>query len=134
MVKTKDQVYIIVTVAVTGSLLYFYFDPSFYEFFPSCPFHTLTGLYCPGCGSQRAFHALLHGEVASALGYNVLFMLFLPLVIYSAGVTLNNIFTKRTFHQHIFRSQLFTLTTLAVVVLFWILRNIPIETFTWLAP
>ena len=134
MVKTKDQVYIIFTVAVIGSLLYFYFDPSFHEFFPSCPFHTFTGLYCPGCGSQRAFHALLNGDITSALGYNMLFVLFLPFMLYSAGVTVNNIFRKQKIRQQIFRSQSFTLATLAVVLLFWILRNIQIAPFAWLAP
>ena len=134
MVKTKDQVYIIFTVAVIGSLLYFYFDPSFHEFFPSCPFHTFTGLYCPGCGSQRAFHALLNGDITLALGYNMLFVLFLPFMLYSAGVTVNNIFRKQKIRQQIFRSQSFTLATLAVVLLFWILRNIQIAPFAWLAP
>ena len=134
MVKSKDQVYIIFTVAVIGSLLYFYFDPSFNEFFPSCPFHTFTGLYCPGCGSQRAFHALLNGDITLALGYNMLFVLFLPFMLYSAGVTVNNIFRKQKIRQQIFRSQSFTLATLAVVLLFWILRNIQIAPFAWLAP
>ena len=134
MVKTKDQVYIIFTVAVIGSLLYFYFDPSFHEFFPSCPFHTFTGLYCPGCGSQRAFHALLNGDITLALGYNMLFVLFLPFMLYSAGVTVNNIFRKQKIRQQIFRSQSFTFATLAVVLLFWILRNIQLAPFAWLAP
>jgi hypothetical protein len=134
MVKSKDQVYIIFTVAVIGSLLYFYFDPSFHEFFPSCPFHTFTGLYCPGCGSQRAFHALLNGDITLALGYNMLFVLFLPFMLYSAGVTVNNIFRKQKIRQQIFRSQSFTFATLAVVLLFWILRNIQLAPFAWLAP
>ena len=33
---------------------------------PVCAFKYLTGYDCPGCGSQRAFHALLHGRVAEA--------------------------------------------------------------------
>ena len=38
--------------------------------YPRCMFRQLTGLDCPGCGSQRAIHALLHGHVAEAWGYN----------------------------------------------------------------
>jgi len=28
--------------------------------FPSCVFHTLTGLWCPGCGLTRAADGLAH--------------------------------------------------------------------------
>jgi hypothetical protein len=42
-----------------------------------CPFHRLTGLWCPGCGLTRGTRALLHGHVQQALGYN----LFLPVVV-----------------------------------------------------
>lgn len=37
-----------------------------------CPFRTVTGLLCPGCGSGRALHHLLHGEVGLALAHNPL--------------------------------------------------------------
>jgi hypothetical protein len=37
-----------------------------------CPFHRLTGGWCPGCGSSRAVDLLLHGHVTSSLSYNVL--------------------------------------------------------------
>lgn len=32
-----------------------------------CPVHGLTGWWCPGCGSTRAVHALVHGDVALSL-------------------------------------------------------------------
>jgi hypothetical protein len=35
--------------AAAASTVLFAFDPSRAEFYPPCPFHTLTGLYCPGC-------------------------------------------------------------------------------------
>ena len=50
---------------------------------PRCPVHQLTGLWCPGCGSQRALHALLHGHVGAAIGLNVLMMCALPLLAYA---------------------------------------------------
>ncbi|RZA12021.1 MAG: DUF2752 domain-containing protein, partial [Lysobacteraceae bacterium] len=28
-------------------------DPNSSHVLPPCPFHALTGLYCPGCGSTR---------------------------------------------------------------------------------
>jgi hypothetical protein len=36
-----------------------------------CPFHVLTGLWCPGCGGLRATHDLLHGDVWASLTSNV---------------------------------------------------------------
>lgn len=44
---------------------------------PPCPFHALTGWWCPGCGMTRAAHHLLRGDVTGALRYNAL----LPLVV-----------------------------------------------------
>src|SRR5690606_32381537 len=32
-----------------------------------CPVHGVTGGFCPGCGSTRAVHELLHGDVAGSL-------------------------------------------------------------------
>ena len=43
-------------------------------------FLTLTGWECPGCGSQRAIHALLHGQLGQAWHYNALLLFELPLV------------------------------------------------------
>jgi hypothetical protein len=49
---------------------------------PACPWHALTGLDCPGCGSTRAGMALLRGDVGTALSHNVVFVLgVLPLLV-----------------------------------------------------
>jgi hypothetical protein len=47
-------------------------DPSEPGHYPVCPVLRLTGLYCPGCGGLRSVHALVHGDVAAALGMNAL--------------------------------------------------------------
>ncbi|MCM1109265.1 MAG: DUF2752 domain-containing protein [Clostridium sp.] len=41
----------------------------------------ITGLQCPGCGSQRAVHSLLHADLRAAWGYNALLVAFLPFVL-----------------------------------------------------
>ena len=51
---------IVLTAAI---FLYSEFDPAGSVFWPKCPFHLLTGLECPGCGSQRAVHSLLNGDL-----------------------------------------------------------------------
>lgn len=48
---------------------------------PKCLFHELTGLECPGCGSQRMLHALLHGNIIEAWHYNALFVAMIPILI-----------------------------------------------------
>jgi Protein of unknown function (DUF2752) len=50
--------------------------------YPACPFHALTGWWCPGCGSLRALHAVAHGDLATAVARNVL---LLPVLAYLAA-------------------------------------------------
>ena len=70
----------IVLVAVAAVVLYV-FDPSEYVLMPKCPFKMLTGLDCPGCGFQRAMHALLHGHVAEAIRFNVFLVVAVPYLL-----------------------------------------------------
>jgi hypothetical protein len=55
------------TTAYVGTV-----DPNQSGHYPTCPFLFLTGRYCPGCGSLRAVHALVHGDLGAAIGLNVL--------------------------------------------------------------
>lgn len=66
----------------TLAFLAFYFmvDPA-WKFMPRCPVYHLTGLKCPGCGTQRALHALLHGDFAAAWGFNPALILSIPLLL-----------------------------------------------------
>lgn len=45
-----------------------------------CPFRLATGLYCPGCGSIRAFTQLARGNLAGAARHNIFALLFSPLL------------------------------------------------------
>ncbi len=63
---------------VAGGLAFVYsFNPSTHGFYPTCLFHQLTGLNCPGCGATRSLYALLHGNLSIALRDNALFVLSL---------------------------------------------------------
>lgn len=119
---------------LTLGLVYFFFNPMQYTFFPECPFYELTGLYCPGCGSQRAFHALLHGHLLQAAGFNLLAILFLPLIVYPAIVWTGNAFFHKKWKQKILYATWLPKAVLIAVVLFWLMRNLPIASFRWLAP
>lgn len=59
-----------------------FFDPSEGSFpFPRCPFKWLTGWDCPGCGSTRALHSLLHGRIGEALEFNAALVAGVPLAV-----------------------------------------------------
>lgn len=64
-----------------AAMLYAEFNPAEWGFFPRCLFRSATGWQCPGCGSQRALHQLLHGNLAAAFRFNAYLVLMLPLTV-----------------------------------------------------
>jgi hypothetical protein len=114
-----------------GVWLYHKFNPLEYAFFPPCPFYVTTDLYCPGCGSQRAFHALLHGDILGALQHNLLIMLAFLVMLYKVYLLWSK---KSNTSSNILYKNSTPWFILIVVIGFWILRNIPVEPFTYLAP
>ena len=65
--------------------IYYLYDPVASQWTPKCPFKLVTGLQCPGCGIQRALHALLQGRFLDAIHYNY-FLLFSGPYIISFGI------------------------------------------------
>jgi hypothetical protein len=115
------------------AVLFFVLDPNQHQIFPKCMFYSISGAYCPGCGSQRALHNLLHLNFAGVVANNFLFIpagLFIlyhylhPLLNRSFGLRLPNLFYQKNTPWVVF----------AVVILFWILRNLPYYPFSVLAP
>ena len=100
------------------------FNPASAWFFPPCPFRALTGYLCPGCGTLRALHELLQGHVAAAFKLNPLMMLLLPYVGYGGASEIGELVRGRPLPALFLRPVLIWLL-LAVILLFWILRNIP---------
>jgi Protein of unknown function (DUF2752) len=125
--------YAVAAAVASALVMLFVWNPATTKIFPPCPFHALTGYHCPGCGSLRATHRLLHGEVWSAFRMNPLMVLSLPLLGYAflsskwRGLRLAWIdrFTRRS---------LWPLMILVVLVLYWVLRNLPFIPFSLLAP
>jgi uncharacterized protein DUF2752 len=103
----------------------FFLDPARGGIFPPCPFHSLTGYLCPGCGTLRALHQLLHGNLGAAWRLNPFSVLALPYVGYeSAGAAL--LATTRRRLPRIFIPSALVWALLAAILAFWILRNTPL--------
>lgn len=60
--------------------VYYVFDPAEGGFFPPCFFKKLTGLPCPGCGTQRMLHQLFHGNFLAAAKLNLFSLLAIPYI------------------------------------------------------
>lgn len=65
-------------VLIMAAVLVFYFVMPPGTWYLSCPFRAATGWQCPGCGSQRALHELLHLNLREAFRHNALFVVALP--------------------------------------------------------
>jgi len=75
------KIAIVAMTAMVVTAVIWAYDPTSGDFpFPRCPVKTLTGLDCPGCGSTRALHAMLHGHPKEALGYNAGLVVGIPLI------------------------------------------------------
>ena len=111
-------------------LMLYALDPVSSRFYPVCIFHQLTGLFCPGCGSARALHALAHGHVAAALRFNPLTVVATPFV---ATALMRRTFERRlTPPSRVHPAWMWALAI--VVTAFFVLRNIPVYPLTLLAP
>ncbi|MDR1492787.1 MAG: DUF2752 domain-containing protein [Planctomycetaceae bacterium] len=108
-----------------------YRHPSDYGF-PACPFHTVTGLYCPGCGSLRATHFLLNGCFLHSIRCNPLVSLMSPLIIFSATRWFCTAFLQIRV-PFPYQNAIYW-TILVVIILFFIARNLPFEFLEILRP
>ncbi len=72
----------VAAAAVGGAVLLHVRDPRTSTYLP-CPFHALTGLWCPGCGATRALGDLSRGDIAAAASSNVVAVV---LAIVAVGV------------------------------------------------
>ncbi len=102
---------------------------------PPCVFYEITGLYCAGCGAGRAMLALLRGELYAAFRYQPLLIVSLPFLAYCvAKPYLAFVLGRDILPMPRIRSRWFGITVTVVIVAYWILRNIPLVPFSYLAP
>ena len=103
-------------------LLYF-FPPAEAGFYPLCIFHAVTELECPGCGSLRAAHSILHGDFAMAFRLNPLLFVLPPL----GGLTW--VVYRPAGLSAIPAKWIWAL--LGVIIAFGVVRNLPFAPFSY---
>lgn len=124
----RSTVIAIWSVLLAGSAYLFVFEPGKTGLFPVCLFRFLTGYQCPGCGSTRAMHQLLHGHVVAAFELNPFFLVAIPfllyaLIRYSAIVMRGGVPSQNRLPAPYIYALFF------VVLSFWIFRNTPFYPF-----
>lgn len=111
-----------VGIALAGAVWLFLNDPAQASFCPRCPLHWATGLHCPTCGTLRAGYHLLHGDVRAAVRLNPL---LLPALAFAAALAARPSLVRRPWVPW---------TALLILVLFGVLRNIPVWPLNRLGP
>jgi len=115
------------TVAVAGIYL-FIFEPGQSGYFPPCPIRALTGLNCPGCGTTRCLHQLLHGNVSAGFKLNPLFAVALPFLVWALVSYTNSAIAGGPPRYANLRSR-YAWPLVALIISFWIFRNTPFYPF-----
>jgi hypothetical protein len=80
MMNSRTITGVAMAAMLGGMAVVYRFPPAEYSFYPRCPIYLTTHWLCPGCGSTRALHALLHLDIQGALHYNALFTILFPFV------------------------------------------------------
>lgn len=99
-------------------------DPHEPGHYPTCPFLSVTGLYCPGCGSLRTLNSLAGGDLVGAAARNPLTLLALPLLLLAYLQWGRRLAGRGTWSPTSLPARWIWLL-LGALVAFWVLRNLP---------
>jgi hypothetical protein len=103
--------------------------------YPPCLVRSVAGLHCPGCGSGRATHALMNGDVSRAWAMNPLLVVALPVVVYGGFAWWLGWLVPGWRGRLMPRLPAWVAWwSLGLVYLYGLLRNLPWSPFSWLAP
>ncbi len=123
-IKNKSFYLFLFPVLLVVGMVYYFNNPAESWFFLKCPVNYVTGLSCPGCGSQRAIHELLHLNFKQAFAYNPLLIAAIPYTALGIAFNTETLKTRYPKTRKFFYGQRALYVVLVVVILFFILRNI----------
>ena len=124
MVKKKTPVILLFSFLLVAGLVFYFYSPLNSSFYPSCIFKSFTGLSCPGCGSQRAFHELLHFNFSAAFAYNPLFIVSIPYGLALLFLTQTSAGQKLPAIYRLLTGKITLLIIGLIVLAFFIFRNL----------
>jgi len=146
-IENKYKHSIFVKVIVTLGLLIFViagliiirtYDPYHAQergFHLVCLSNAVTGYYCPSCGISRMFFELSHLNFIDAIRNNLFFFILLvPILGYVSLKYYLFFILEKDVLPGIKLNKWIVIIFLIVMIVFTIIRNIPSEPFTFLAP
>lgn len=109
---------------VAVAFMFYLFDPEEMAVFPRCPFLLATGYECPGCGSQRAVHDMLHLDFKSALSQNTLILLLFPYILLGLYLVFFN--ERRRFPklEKLLFGKWAAILVVSGIMVYWVVRNL----------
>ncbi len=99
-----------------------------------CLLYQFSGIYCPGCGTSRALHSLLHLRWQEAFSYNIFMLIWLPLPFWAILGEWLRAVAGRPLIPPVTDRRWLLWALLISCILFMIMRNLPWPLFIWLAP
>ena len=129
--RSETLFYTILAVsAITALVVLLSVEPSKNPYLPKCLLHLSTGLHCTGCGATRCLHALFSGKIVEAFRYHLLMPI--ALLLFCVYRILKFRYKNGTAERRYWGVCIGF--AIVIIMLFTILRNVPLECFVWLRP
>lgn len=120
--KKAFMVILLGILAMSLAVAYYIFDPAEVKWMPRCLWKMTTGTDCPGCGSQRMAHALMHGDFVGAWHSNAYALCMIPLILLLLCLELYRDKYLKLYQK--VHSPWVLWTLVASVFVWWIARNL----------
>lgn len=109
---------------VAFAFMFYLFDPEEMAVFPRCPFLLATGYECPGCGSQRAIHDMLHLDFKSAFSQNALILFLFPYLLFGFYLAFFNGKHRFPKWEKLLFGKWVAIFVVSGIMIYWVVRNL----------